>query len=370
MSRYDIAAYVWPSYTGDELRSRIFWPEGYGEWETVKAMKPRFEGHNWPRKPLWGYVNEADPYIMEMQIGAAADHGVNTFIYDWYWFDHAPFLEQCLDNGFLGAKNNSRMKFYLMWANHNANSMWDRRNADLYAPIWDGACDRRDFETVVHRVIEKYFLHPSYYKIDGKPVFMIHDLWNLVRGLGSLDGARSAIDCFRNETVKAGLPGLELQAEIHSVKRLLEKSSLEGVSGSFIGILRELGFDSATNYQFFDLVEVSRDYSEVFRDVLGVWDYYDRNLDIPYYPHVSVGWDPTVRYTKFHSDIVYNNTVDEVRKAFLAAKAYVDTHKNLKAPLITVNSWNEWTEGSYLEPDNLNGYAFLDLIKEIFLPKE
>ena len=67
-NKYDIAAFIWPSYTGDEPRSRIFWPEGYGEWQTVKAMKPMYEGHEWPRKPLWGYVNEADPYVMEMEI--------------------------------------------------------------------------------------------------------------------------------------------------------------------------------------------------------------------------------------------------------------------------------------------------------------
>ena len=83
MKKYDIAAYVWPSYTGDEPRSRIFWPEGYGEWQTVKAMTARFPGHQWPRKPRWGYVNEADPYVMEMQIEAAVSHGVNVFIYDW-----------------------------------------------------------------------------------------------------------------------------------------------------------------------------------------------------------------------------------------------------------------------------------------------
>ena len=122
MKKYDVAAIIWPAYTGDEPRTRIFWPEGYGEWQTVKAVKPKFEGHVWPRKPLWGYVNEADPYVMEMQIEAATSHGVNVFIYDWYWYDNRPFLEQCLDNGFLKARNKDKMKFYLMWANHTATS--------------------------------------------------------------------------------------------------------------------------------------------------------------------------------------------------------------------------------------------------------
>ena len=43
--QYDIAAYIWPSYTGDEPRSRIFWPEGYGEWQSVKAAVAKYPGH-------------------------------------------------------------------------------------------------------------------------------------------------------------------------------------------------------------------------------------------------------------------------------------------------------------------------------------
>ena len=73
MKKYDIAAYVWPAYTGDEPRTRIFWPEGIGEWQSVKNSVSKYPGDTWPRKPLWGYVNEADPYVMEMEIEAALE---------------------------------------------------------------------------------------------------------------------------------------------------------------------------------------------------------------------------------------------------------------------------------------------------------
>ena len=119
---YDVAAYIWPAYHNDK-RAKIFWPKGIGEWEVVMDSKPKYEGHLQPRKPIWGYVNEADRYVMEMEINAAADHGVNTFIYDWYWFDNRPFLENCLNEGYLNARNNDRVQFFLMWANHNVNAL-------------------------------------------------------------------------------------------------------------------------------------------------------------------------------------------------------------------------------------------------------
>ena len=170
--KYDVAAYVWPAYTGDEPRAWAFWPEGMGEWQSVKNAVKKFPQHDWPRKPLWGYVNEADPSVMKMQINAAADHGVNVFIYDWYWYDGRPFLEQCLNNGYLKAENNARarVKFYLMWANHDANYLWDIRLSHRMddAVIWRGAVDRKEFEIIGRRLIQKYFRHPSYYTIAGE----------------------------------------------------------------------------------------------------------------------------------------------------------------------------------------------------------
>ncbi len=364
--KYDVAAFIWPSYTGDEPRSRIFWPEGYGEWQTVKAMKPFYEGHEWPRKPLWGYVNEADPFVMEMEIEAAVSHGVNVFIYDWYWYDNRPFLEQCLDNGFLKARNNDKMKFYIMWANHTATSIWDKRTAEMNMPIWNGAVDRKTFETVVHRTIEMYFSHPSYYKIDGKPVYMIYDMQNLISGLGGLKQAADALEYFRRETQKAGFPGLELQLSV----RTDGGSNLTGFDkryeGNLVDAVKTLGFDSLTHYQFVHFVDVDRDYNEIIEDAVKVWDRMAKNFDIPYYPHVSVGWDSSPRYNKFFAKVVKNNTPENVKKAFELVKEHVDNNPKLKAPLITVNSWNEWTETSYLEPDDKYGYGYLEAIRDTF----
>ncbi|MBP9989194.1 MAG: glycoside hydrolase family 99-like domain-containing protein, partial [Ruminococcus sp.] len=57
------------------------------------------------------------------------------------------------------------------------------------------------------------------------------------------------------------------------------------------------------------------------------------------------------------------------KKACEKVKAFADdsiSNGKMKAPLITVNSWNEWTETSYLEPDDLYGYGYLEKIKEVF----
>ena len=359
--KYDVAAYIWPSYSGNDPRTLTFWEEGYGEWQTVKKMQPRFEGHQWPRKPLWGYVNEADPYVMEMEIEAAAAHGVNVFIYDWYWFDNRPFLENCLNDGYLKARNNDKVKFYLMWANHNANSMWDKRISDQRVPIWNGAVDRKTFDFIVDRTIENYFKHPSYYKIDGKPVYMIFNPINFIEGLGGIEDARRALAYFREKTVAAGFAGLELQV---CANGYLKRTLKDGTPA--IDAINTLGFDSGSMYQYRDFVPMNDSYPNILEAAKGHMERLTRELNCTLYPHVSVGWDSNPRYNIFHDDVCRDNTPENVQKAFEYAKNYVDTHKELKAPLITVNSWNEWTETSYLQPDDLYGYGYLEAIKKVF----
>ena len=82
-----------------------------------------------------------------------------------------------------------------------------------------------------------------------------------------------------------------------------------------------------------------------------------------YYPHVSLGWDNNPRFKSFRIGITRNNTPENVEKALRAAKDFAD---ELGVKLVTINSWNEWTESSYLLPDDLNGYGYLDAVKNVF----
>jgi len=344
----------------------MFWPEGMGEWQSVKNAVKKFPEHDWPRKPLWGYVNEADPYVMEMQINAAADHGVNVFLYDWYWYDRRPFLENCLNDGYLEARNNDRVKFYLMWANHDVKNIWDiRLSHDQSNTIWDAAVDRPEFERVADRLIERYFGHPSYYTIDAKPVFMIYDVGNLIRGLGGIDEAREALDWFRDRCVSAGLPGLHLQLTTWGERPI----NLSGVDSDKTAMSSDitirLGFDSMSHYQYVHFTDIDRDYSEIMKDVVTEWERIDAEYDIPYFPHVSIGWDNNPRFKEFRPGVMRNNTPEAIEKALRLAREYADSHPD-QPPLITVNAWNEWTETSYLEPDDLYGYGYLEAVKRVF----
>ena len=366
--KYDVGAYVWPAYTGKEPRAYTFWPDKIGEWQTIKSATAKFEGHSWPRKPLWGYVDEADPTVMEMQIDEATSHGVNVFIYDWYWYDKRPFLEQCLNDGFLKAKNRNKMKFYINWCNHNGSSFWDKRLSDDPEQIvWLATVDRKEFEVIVDRVINKYFKCENYYKINGCPVFNIHYFQNFIKGIGGVDEAASAIEYFREETKKAGFPDLHLQLNlVGCMEDYSGISMFGGMEFEFDKIFQKIRFDSATHYQFLAMTNMNREYEEVIVDAVKEWNDEKNTLPFTYFPPVSIGWDNNPRTHKLMPTICKNNTPDKVEIALREAKKFIDKN-NLVAPLVTINSWNEWTETSYLEPDDLYGYGYLDAVKKVFV---
>jgi hypothetical protein len=302
---------------------------------------------------------------MEMQINEALRHGVNVFIYDWYWFDGRPFLEQCLNEGFLKARNNRDMKFYLMWANHDADYLWDRRISfckDRKTVIWKGTTDERNFKVIAKRWFENYFTLPNYYKIDNKPLISIYDLRNFIDTFGSIEETANMMNWLNEEAKNYGLDGVHFQV-IHTGANLL---NLSGVDGEVVAeeVIAKLPFESITHYQYCHITDVGRDYTVVMEDVKKEWKRISDKFDVTYFPHVSIGWDNNPRFTTLRPNILTNNTPEVLEKALADAKAFAESRS---VNMVTINSWNEWTEGSYLLPDDLYGYGYLDAVKKVFL---
>lgn len=357
---YIVAAYIWPSCHDDAMAREVLWPEGEGEWEVIKKGNPRFEGHYQPRRPLWGYEHDNDPVVVEKWINTALEHGVNTFVYDWYWYDGKPFLESALNDGFLKAPSNEKMNFYIMWANHNVKrNYWNyHRYGDDTSQLWAGGVDRENFDIIVDRVINQYFKRPNYLKIDGCPVFSIFSLSALMEGLGGEEQAREALAYFREKVREAGFPGLHLQGMSGGPSN----PSPEKLD-KIVYRVKNLNLDS---FALYNMGGFNVDYVVHCENAKLIRENLDRDLDVPVFPCVSISWDDTPRFPHKGEEHVtrYNGTPENFAKALRLAKKYADEHPE-QIPLISINAWNEWVEGSYLLPDEVNGFGYLEAVKSV-----
>lgn len=364
-----VAAYYFPNWG----------PIDSSEWLTIKAAKPQFIGHQQPKVPMWGYTDENDPNIMTQKIDAAADNGINAFIFDWYYYDPGSnllvdtnndhwdgqkFLSTALENGFLQAKNKNKMKFALLWCNHN-----------LGVNV-KGAVRPQTFEGMMDYVIEKYFKDSSYWKINGCPYFSIYQINSFLESYDNdIDKAAAAIELFRNKVKAAGFPDLHLNGV------------LWGLKGDADLLINKLKLSSTTSYVWIHHVEQSNfpsnDYSKIGD---AYFDYLENGgghnglevpvnkLSVPYYVNVTMGWDSSPR-CRNASDwmnrrdypfgpVIVNNSPSLFKKYLTKAKE-LTMMKPENERIITINSWNEWGEGSYLEPDTVNGLKYLKVVKEV-----
>jgi len=362
-SDYYVAAYIWPSCHDDPLARQKLWSEGTGEWEVIRKGDPRFEGHYQPRLPLWGYEPDNDPKVVAKWINAAVDHGVNVFVYDWYWYEGGPFLESALNEGFLKAENNEKMQFYIMWANHDVKyNYWNvHRYKDNTDILWNAKVDWDNYRIIVNRIISQYFRKPNYFKINGEPVFSIFSVDKLVESFnGSTEEARKALDYFRDEVKKAGFPGLHIQWNQGGGSVMSEASAR-----NFLSRVSDMGFNSVAMYNMGGLDE---DYLTYGANSVKIREQMDSLLDIPVFPCVSIGWDDTPRFPAkgIHDVVHYHNTPQSFASLLSIAKKYAGSHPE-QPRLITINAWNEWVEGSYLLPDMLNGFGYLEAVRDVII---
>jgi hypothetical protein len=137
-------------------------------------------------------------------------------------------------------------------------------------------------------------------------------------------------------------------------------------------LLKALGFDSVSHYVFLPEWKGDwlQDYAVAAAIKAGQWGMYARETGLSYCPSVSPGWDATPRSADFGREkprqypwwpIVTGSSPAAFRKALRRALDYGCTHGS---PCCHIASWNEWTEGHFLEPDDDFGYGWLEAVRE------
>lgn len=365
-----VACYVFPNYHPSAIHNKLYGP-GWTEYTLVRSARPWFQGHQQPRGPLLGELDESLPSTWEKYNTIARQSGLNVFIWDWYWYNGEPVLHEALENGFLRASNTNDVKFACMWTNHPWYILYPTQQTDggaNYPPSYLPAdSSLAECWRSMSYIISRYFHLPNHWKIDGKPVLCIWDPNRLEKNIGVAATKKLFAD-LREYARKLGHSGIH----IHS-------------SGFYSPNSKEVGYDTAGSYNPLDWItrryqpkenELS-DYGIAAADVaFKLWPEHTKDFKVPFIPALAPGWDSTPRYVMpvtrpqtpnrdiWPRCVIYKNESPAAFKAFVqAAFAYLNQHKD--APRIfTIACFNEWTEGHYLLPDNRFGYGMLDALAE------
>ncbi len=361
-----INAYYFPNWHQDP-RNDVWHGTGWTEWNLVKHATPRFPGHKQPKEPIWGYEDEADCKVMERKIKTASEYGIGGFIFDWYWYDDGPFRNRCLEEGFLSAANTNDMKFSVMWANETFVQVHPGSRMFPKPVLKSGFVSPQTFFNAADHCISKYFCKPNYLRIDGGLYFSIYLMDKMIEQLGGIEAAAGVFREFRKRVYDAGLGEINL-----NVVNLPERDPVKANT-----VLKALGVNSMTSYvwDFFSSKDFpDADYTKVAEAGIKNFNVKTQFYDVPYYPIVCMGWDPSPRsvqseiYEKVgypFTTVFVNNTPAEYGKALEAARDFILSGK-ATGKMINLSCWNEWTEGNYLEPDTENGYGYLEEIKRVF----
>ena len=366
----EIAAYVFPNYHASALHNKIYAP-GWTEYNLIRSARPWFEGHQQPRTPLLGELDESLPSTWEVYNKLCKQSGIDVLLWDWYWYDGKPCLHEALEEGFLEADNRNDVKFACMWTNHPWYILYPTKQTNgqnAYPPSFDAPdfSYEEAFRSLSY-IVTRYFNQSNYWKIDGKPVICIWDARRLEQKLGQ-EGVRKLFTELREFARKQGHAGIHFH-----------------ITGFSSANMKATGYNTVGSYNPLDWIagrfqpnEIELpDYGVAAADVAyKLWPEHHRDFDIPYVPAIGAGWDSTPRYVKpsvrpskgdrkaWPGCTIFVNESPAAFKAFVQSSfAYLNRHPEVPR-FVTIACFNEWSEGHYLLPDNRFGYGMLDALGE------
>ncbi len=341
-SRIKAIAFYLPQYhpipENDE-----WWGKGFTEWTNVSKAVPQFVGHYQPRLPgELGFYDLRLVDVQRRQIELAKQYGVYGFCFHYYWFSGGRRLLERPLNQFVENKDLD-FPFCVCWANENWTRRWDGRDDDVlmaqkYAP-------EDDIDMIED--LAPLLRDPRYIRIDGRPLIVVYRV-NLLP-----DPKRTA-QVWRDYCVANGLGNPYLVAaqsfDIRDPEPFGFDAAVEfpphTVERERLAEVEILNSDyEGTVYDYAQVVDTQRQFSwpdyQLFKAVMPSWDNDARKPG---------------RGDTFHGSTpaLYRDWLEHV------CRETDRRYANPDEKLVFINAWNEWGEGTYLEPDRRYGYAYLE----------
>ena len=340
-SRISLGAYIFPGWYRDKGKGDYPYKthDEDSEWRQV-AKRPQ------PR-PLLGFYDDSLPEVNDWHIKWALEHGISFFCFDWYWNAGEHRLMRTLERGFLKAKYCEQMRFCIHWCNHGLD--WRNRK-------WNRPQDE-DFQTkalveLAEYLADQYFARPNYLTVDGQPVFVIWDVARVVEANGGPSGFAQALQAMNRVLRDRGMKDLYLVA-VHAPKGI-----------------EEAGFSATTGYGYYGTDYDSPyewrgghsiPYEEMVKHYETTWRGITRRPGLPYILAVGSNWDSRPRAGD-KAAVITGKTPAKFRTMCESSLTYVDKRVNMAL----IEAWNEWGEGSFIEPDKEWGFDFLDVVRDVF----
>jgi hypothetical protein len=342
VSRITLGAYIFPGWYRDTGRGDYPYKthDENSEWKWGVAKQPG------PR-PLLGFYDDSLPEVNDWHIKWALEHGISFFAFDWYWNAGEKRLARTLEQGFLKAKYSGMMKFCILWCNHSMDWKGKRKTeADL-------DFSSKALTEMTEYLADNYFKLPNYLTVDGRPVLMVFVPGALIEANGGSSGFRNTLNKMNKILLSKGLKDIYL---VYLVA---------------LGMCRrceEAGFSAFTAYSYYGTdanpKKEMRGYSFPYEDMVKHYETMwraDKTKNLPYIVPIGSNWDNRPRAGN-NAAVITGKTPEKFETMCRASLRYVDQRTNMAV----IEAWNEWGEGSYIEPDKEFGFEFLDRVRKVF----
>jgi hypothetical protein len=345
----DVLAYYLPQFH-PFAENNDWWGTGFTEWTNVTTARPLFDEHYQPHLPAdLGFYDLRLEQVQRDQVALARRYGVRGFCYYYYWFSGQTLMTLPIDRH---VEEDIDLDFCLCWANESWSRRWDGSENDVLM------AQRHTFDSdvaFIHSCI-RYFRSNRYIRIDGAPLLQVYRI-------SLMERPRETIERWREIVREAGFPDLHVcmvesfglsdphehgcdsscQFPPHGVVGERINDRIEGLAPGYSG----------TIYSYAEIVrgEISR----------------------PAPPHLRFraampSWDNTAR--KGAAGNVFSGATPAMFETWmrhLVADARARLPEGRR--FVFVNAWNEWAEGTHLEPDRKHGHANLRAVRNALMPE-